>query len=433
MMAIETLKMIQPKLTSKPAHLRRFGIVLSRIIFGLNVLLLNFASQAVALSDHENPNQSPNSAIGQMRIATFNVSMNRPKSGQLLKDLMGNSSQIRKVASIIRLQRPDVILLNEFDYDSANKGANTFADKYLNSERSDVMGKPIQYPYIWSAAVNTGIDSGMDLSKNGRLGQPADAFGYGEFPGQYGMVLLSVHPIAETEIRTFQKLLWSQMPNAAEPIDPKTQEPWYPSSVWKKLRLSSKSHWDVPIKIQGMTLHILASHPTPPAFDGPEDRNGRRNHDEIRFWADYLTEGKGDWITDDAGVAGGGNLKEPFIIMGDLNSDPADGASYQQAIQQLLKLPNVNSKVIPVSDGALEASLSQKKANTKHSGDAAADTADFSDGRVGNLRVDYVLPSQEIAIVNSGVFWPVKQVPMSVLLSCSDHRMVWIDMAILAH
>ena len=53
-------------------------------------------------------------------------------------------------------------------------------------------------------------------------------------------------------------------------------------------RLSSKSHWDVPIRIGRETVHFLVSHPTPPVFDGPEDRNGTRNHDEIRFWADYV-------------------------------------------------------------------------------------------------------------------------------------------------
>ncbi len=53
------------------------------------------------------------------------------------------------------------------------------------------------------------------------------------------------------------------------------------------------------------TLHLLASHPTPPAFDGPEDRNGRRNHDEIRFWNDYLDRAEIGYIRDDAGLAGG--------------------------------------------------------------------------------------------------------------------------------
>ena len=59
---------------------------------------------------------------------------------------------------------------------------------------------------------------------------------------------------------------------------------WYSEQERNIMRLSSKSHWDVPVNIGGQIIHLLASHPTPPIFDGIEDRNGRRNHDEIRFW-----------------------------------------------------------------------------------------------------------------------------------------------------
>ncbi len=54
---------------------------------------------------------------GTVRFATFNVSMNRGSSGTLLAELQaGESEQIKKVAAGIRIIRPDVILLNEFDY-----------------------------------------------------------------------------------------------------------------------------------------------------------------------------------------------------------------------------------------------------------------------------------------------------------------------------
>ena len=87
------------------------------------------------------------------------------------------------------------------------------------------------------------------------------------------------------------------MPGALLPDDPSTPEPadWYSPDELDVFRLSSKSHWDVPVRLpDGRILHLLASHPTPPVFDGSEDRNGRRNHDEIRFWADYVTPGAGD-------------------------------------------------------------------------------------------------------------------------------------------
>ena len=69
---------------------------------------------------------------------------------------------------------------------------------------------------------------------------------------------------------------------------PRRPRDWYSPEVLRSLRLSSKSHWDLPVRIGRRTVHVLASHPTPPTFDGPEDRNGTRNHDEIRFWAEYV-------------------------------------------------------------------------------------------------------------------------------------------------
>ena len=87
------------------------------------------------------------------------------------------------------------------------------------------------------------------------------------------------------------------MPGALLPDHPATSAPadWYSPPELAAFRLSSKSHWDVPIKVGGLRVHVLAAHPTPPVFDDPPafpagvDFNGRRNHDEIRFWADYVT------------------------------------------------------------------------------------------------------------------------------------------------
>ena len=109
---------------------------------------------------------------------------------------------------------------------------------------------------------------------DGEVAGPQDAYGYGRFPGQYGMALLSRYPILEDQARTFQTLKWSAMPGALRPRG------YYPDDVWRHLRLSSKSHWDVPIGVgmreDGFVVHALCSHPTPPAFDGEEDRNGCR-------------------------------------------------------------------------------------------------------------------------------------------------------------
>src|SRR5688572_30445858 len=107
---------------------------------------------------------------------------------------------------------------------------------------------------------------------------------------------------------------------------PKTTQgaDWYSPEELDVFRLSSKSHWDVPIQIGRRTVHFLASHPTPPVFDTAEDRNGTRNADEIRLWADYVTPGRGGYIYDDEGRRGGLHPSELFVIAGDQNSDPLD-------------------------------------------------------------------------------------------------------------
>ncbi len=258
------------------------------------------------------------------------------------------------MAEIIQRTRPDVVLLNEFDFDTSGEAVELFRTNHLAVSQHGA--DPIDYPYWFTASVNTGMPSGFDLDNDGTVGGPNDAFGFGEFPGQYGMVVLSRYPIVTDEVRTFQNLLWSSMPDARVPDDPTTPEPadWYSAAELAMLPLSSKSHWDVPIDVEGQIVHVLASHPTPPTFDGDEDRNGLRNADEIRFWADYVAGDDTDWIVDDAGGAGGLDGDAEFVIMGDLNSDPLDGDSLPGAMQQLLDLDRLHDPE-PSSEGAPEA------------------------------------------------------------------------------
>jgi endonuclease/exonuclease/phosphatase family metal-dependent hydrolase len=203
--------------------------------------------------------------------------------------------------------------------------------------------------------------------------------------------------------------------------------PFYPDADWETLRLSSKSHWDVVIVIDGADLHLLAHHPTPPVFDGPEDRNGLRNFDEIRFWREYTQPGNGGYITDDDGEAGGIRPGAAFVIAGDFNADPLDGDSIQGAMGQLLDAPWINSSCIPTSKGAPEATRLQGGVNAKQLGDPASDTADFNDQFTGNLRLDYLLPSANLAVAACGVFWPAQDETGYDLTGVSDHHLVWLD------
>ncbi|BBD64612.1 phytase [Nostoc commune NIES-4072] len=373
-----------------------------------------------------------------VRFSQFNASLNRNATGELVTDLSTpDNAQAKAVAEIIQRNNPDVLLINEFDY--SQEAVQLFKQNYLAVSQNGAT--PVDYPYFYIAPSNTGIASGFDLNNNGAVvtipGEPGygdDAFGFGNFPGQYGMLLLSKYPIDTANVRTFQNFLWKDMPNALLPDDPTTSQPndWYSSQELAVLRLSSKSHWDVPIQVNGETIHVLASHPTPPTFDGPEDRNGKRNHDEIRFWADYITPGNGNYIYDDQGKTGGITSGSSFVIVGDQNADPLDGDSFDNAIRQLLQNPNINTNVIPTSLGGPQQAGLQGGANASQKGNPSFDTADFADTTPGNLRTDYVLPSTSLTIANSGVFWPLNTDPTFSPVGIfpfpsSDHRLVFAD------
>ncbi len=368
-----------------------------------------------------------------VRFATYNASLNRSAAGDLVRDLSTPANpQARAIAEVMQINRPDVVLLNEFDYAAGNEAADLFNQNYLRISQN---GKdPLDYPYVYTAESNTGVPSGLDLNNDGAVGGPDDALGFGAFEGQYGMVIYSRYPIQAGAVRTFQDFLWADMPGALLPDNSATDAPddWYSSDELAALPLSSKSHWDVPVNIGGRTIHVLASHPTPPVFDGVEDRNGKRNSDEIRFWSDYVAGGRdASYIYDDEGAAGGLKRGERFVIMGDQNSDPLDGGSVEGSIDQLLGNQLVQDP-LPSSNGAVEASALQGGANADHLGDPRFDTADFEDRNAGNLRADYVLPSRNLKVSASGVYWPRAGSPGSELTGIfpfptSDHRLVHLD------
>ena len=389
----------------------------------------------------------------EVRFATFNASVNRNADGQLLQELSnGDDPQLRNVAEIVQRARPDVLLINEFDFVPGQQAARLFQRNYLSVAQNGA--RPIHFGYRFVAPSNTGIASGKDLDNNGQVvTQPGgvlygnDSFGFGEFPGKFGMAVYSRLPIDYKRARTFQLFRWEDMPGALLPDDPATAAPqdWYSPDELDVFRLSSKSHWDLPIEVgRGKDVHFLVSHPTPPVFDGPEDRNGRRNHDEIRFWADYVTPGASGYVYDDKGRRGGLRRGEHFVIAGDQNADPFDGDSVDNAILQLLDHPRINTSMTPTSPGGPEQARLQGGANATHRGNPAFDTADFADTAPGNLRADYVLPDRGIRIRDSFVFWPLAGDPLFRLVGTfnpallpdgngfpsSDHRLVAVDLEV---
>lgn len=365
-----------------------------------------------------------------VRIATFNVSMEsgnytRSKGEKagihvLQRELAGGrNSQIHNIAQILQRVRPDVVLLNEFDFiEDESQGVDLFQANYLAKVQAKGLD-PLHYPYVYLGPVNTGEPSPYDFNQDGKAsGVAEDAWGFGFYPGHYGMVVLSRFPIVADQVRSFRLFRWSDMPGALKPTNPQTQQSWYSDEQWQAFRLPSKALWDIPVEIDGQVAHVLAFHPTPPVFDGPENRNGKRNHDEIRLLADYLA-GEG-YIYDDAGnrapFAG-----QRFVILGDLNASVHSSETLPGTMEQLLEHPLVNGAFTPHSAGG--------QANAPELPDAAAHTAGW------RSRADYVLPSKAGWLVEGGaVFWPAPDEPLHGLVAersaSSDHRLVYLDLTL---
>jgi len=377
-------------------------------------------------------NEKVSAKMGDVRVATFNAYLNRSKLGELHKDLeSGTDSQIKNVANIIQQVNPDVLLINEFDYNGTSN-VDLLKSKYLEVAQGE-NSNGIVYPYYYVAESNTGIQSGKDYNGDGKI-DGDDAFGYGDFPGQYGMVVLSKYPIDTPNVRTFRKFLWKDMPEYLVPM--KDGSPYFSSDVMSTYRLSSKSHWDIPVTVNGKVFHVLADHPTPPTFDDGDkdgkgntsdnasiiDWNGLRNHDEIKLWADYV---KGEsYMYDDAGTSGGLQTDTRFVILGDHNADNNEGDSYKNAIMQLLDNLYINSTLTPTSKGATSEGVKNREDD---------DTAAWS------MHADYVLPSTYGFDINQcGVYWPQLTDTKHYLVekssdggeNSSDHRLVWCDLNI---
>lgn len=269
-------------------------------------------------------------------------------------------------------QTPDIASLQNVDYDHDHIALK------LIQKRLKKLGHDM--PYAFAARPNTGIDSGFDLDKNGKLGEPRDMLGYGRFTGQGGMVVLSRHPILVDQNQDFSQLLWADMDLPQLPEDG-----YYSSKVLDVLPLHSVGAWDVAVQLPDGLLHVLTSHASTPVFDGPEDRNGLRNAAELRFWKEYLERSDRD--------------ESRYVLLGTFNIDPKAGQGIKRPLLDLVNHTALQDPQPIHANGAF--------------------TAEWSSGLA--LRLDYVLPSHRFGIRATAVERALTKDGRS------RHHPVWVD------
>lgn len=316
-----------------------------------------------------------------VRVATYHTGLSRKGPGLMLRDILKGDPQAVAAAAMVDATGADVIVLQDVDYDLDGVGLAAFTDLLATD-----------YPYRFAGPHNAGMATGLDLDGDGRRGGAGDAQGFGFFAGDGGTVVLSRHPILTDQIRDFSDMLWSSVPDAL----------LFNGMTEKAIavqRLSSVAHWEVPVQLpSGTILRLLTFHATPPVFDGEEDRNGRRNHDELKFWTD-LIEGRLPFAPPAA----------PFVLLGDANADPADGDGLQNGIGRLLSHPTLTD---PAPRGSIR--------DAGKTGDPALHTAVYD--RTGGLRLDYVLPDAGLTVRGAGI------TEGQAARTASSHWPVWVDL-----
>lgn len=321
-----------------------------------------------------------------LRIASYSPDLSRDGPGLLLRDLGRDDAQIAAAVAVIAEARADILLLTGFDWDYDGLALAAFRQRLAKAG--------LDYPHVLAPRPNAGVETGLDLDQDGRLGTADDKQGFGRFTGQGGMVLLSRHPLGP--VTDYSDFLWRDLPG--------NRMPKTPAEVAAVQRLSSTGHWDVVATVAGRPLHLLAMSASPPVF-GHGDRNARRNHDELAFWLDHWPAG-------------------PFVLMGKLNMDPADSQGDPEALRRIMAQVQDTR---PHSAGGAQAGGHGVNAGQK--GDPGLDTGDWSDDRPpGNLRVDYVLPARGLKVLDSGVIWPAEGELAKLAVTASTHRLVWVDL-----
>jgi predicted RNA-binding Zn-ribbon protein involved in translation (DUF1610 family) len=231
----------------------------------------------------------------------------------------------------------DAVLLTGMDFDLGGAA--------LAELQAQLAAAGAAYPWRIAFRPNTGVATGLDLDGDGRRGGARDAQGWGRFAGSGGMAVLSRLPIAADQARDLSGFLWADLPGALLPdaMD---------GAARRVQRLATSGFWDVPLSLPGGgRLHLLAWHATPPVFDGPEDRNGRRNHDEAAFWLRLLS-GELPMFPPQA----------PFVLLGDANLDPVDGDGRPDALAALLTFGGLQD---PQPRGTIN------RSDPRHKGDPA--------------------------------------------------------------
>lgn len=317
-----------------------------------------------------------------VRLALWHTGLGRDGPGLLLRDIRRGEADVLAVRDALVALAPDAVILLDIDFDRDGLALAALAQSLADGGHA--------MPIRLAPRPNTGMATDLDLDGDGRRGTPDDAQGWGPFAGAGGIALLSRLPLVEGSLTDHSARLWRDVPDARLPMV--EGRPFPGPEVWAVQRLSTTGHWEITLTTPLGPLTLWTWHAGPPAFGGPHGRNRARNRDETAFWLHRLN-----------GVFG--PLSDRFVLVGGANLDARGGDGDRAVMAELLAHPALQDPA--------------PRAPPPLGGEASTATAFWPDGP-GALRVDYLLPSADLRVVESGLVWPP---------AGGRHALLWVDLA----
>ena len=291
----------------------------------------------------------------------------------MLRDLVTGDEQAEAALAVIAAARADIVLLLDVDWDYEGRGLAALVEA--------LAARGASYPYAVALRPNSGTPSGIDLDGDGDAYGPRDALGYGWFTGDSGLALLSNRPLGTPQDHS--GVLWSARSDAVRVL---------PEAARNVVPLATTAQWTVPVTSGTTEITLVTMAAGTPVFDGPEDRNGLRNRDEIGFVVDLASEA------------------DMPLVLGRANLDPERGEGIREAIDALLAHPDLQDPIPAAPDGGTETAMWES---------------------VGPMRVDYVLPPRALDVTGAGVLRPGPDDPLAEAAEdAGSGRLVWVDVTV---
>jgi len=235
--------------------------------------------------------------------------------------LTNDNKQLKKVKEIVSLYEPELLFINEIQYDIDGAPNDNFKTNGENLNKlNSILGTQLKYISFYPA--NTGKNAKRN-SQGEYYSDPnspgardfADQVNFGTIPHQYSSGLLSKYPIVEEKVIT--DIEWKA-------FNPQIDLTKFTTGDGKALpsdmELFDKNFLDVTLDVKGKMIHVIVLHTVPAYhFGNKKSPNYLRNRDQLRFLEWYLS-GKTDI---DVTLLGIKPIKgESFIAAGDWNVDP---------------------------------------------------------------------------------------------------------------